>query len=273
MHTDLFGVRGAVGRVRDLDTLMDRHVAAIHQSAGGREVFFPTFNYDFFRARRYDVAADPCQVGTLNEHVRTRHAGWRSPVPVFHFCARYAPVRFRGPALDLSGAGSALAAAHEQPAAVDPFGSGSLFDHVRAADGAVVMYGADFSAFTGLHHVESYAGPPLYRYDKAFDGEVVGAHGRTRPVRLTCHMRPMGRAMDYAWEVLREEGIREGVIEPVRGPGAHALVVALDPLARFWANKLVKDPLALLDGGSRAWIEPMLERLGGRFRREQFEQH
>jgi aminoglycoside N3'-acetyltransferase len=274
VHTDLFQVRGAVARVRDLNALMDRHVAAIHQAAGAREVFFPTFNYDFFRTRHYDVAAHPCQVGTLNEHVRTCHAGWRSPVPAFHFCARQHPAGFRVPGLDPAGGdGPAQAASGKDPGAlpVDPFGAGSLFDYVRARDGAVVMYGADFSAFTALHHVESLAGPPLYRYDKAFEGTVCGSDSRTRPVRLTCHMRPLGQAMDYAWDALRDEAIRAGLIEPIEASGARALVVPLAPLARFWSDKLAQDPLALLDAESRAWVDPMLARIGGRFRLEQFE--
>ncbi|MGE3361691.1 MAG: hypothetical protein AB7O92_34155 [Acidimicrobiia bacterium] len=42
-------------------------------------------------------------------------------------------------------------------------------------------------------------------------------------------------------------------------------------LRTHWVGALTADPLALLDADARAWVEPMLERLGRRFELCDFE--
>jgi hypothetical protein len=42
-------------------------------------------------------------------------------------------------------------------------------------------------------------------------------------------------------------------------------------LVRSWVELLAADPLALVDADTRAWVAPMLERLGRRFELSDFE--
>jgi aminoglycoside 3-N-acetyltransferase len=43
----------------------------------------PSFTYSFTRNREYDARSTPCEVGRFAEEVRTAHARWRTPDPIF----------------------------------------------------------------------------------------------------------------------------------------------------------------------------------------------
>lgn len=254
VHSDLLRAGRLLPVSAGRNEWLTAHVDRVRETAGERGLWMPTFNYGFPRSGRYDVLYDVSEVGPLTEHFRTTVAGWRTPTPVFSFAGIGQPPEFdRG------------------AEAIDPFGSRSTFAKLVEQDGAILFYGAPFSAATIVHHAERSAGGPLYRYDKRFSGEVVGADRAVHRVLLLYHVRPLNRWLDYDWKKLLLDSTAAGVCRAWEANGSRFIAASARGLVRLWSERLGREPLYLLDERSRSWVGPMLQRLGRRFEVDDFE--
>lgn len=236
--------------VRHLGTraeMLGGHVAILRTLGRSRPTWVPTFNYDFCSSGTYDTRRSESQVGPITETFRVAAADWRSSVPVFNF----------------AGTGTMFAGGRPRAELVDPFGADSGFGALATSDGVVLWYGTPISSTTLIHYVERCSGGPLYRYDKLFEG-VVHAEDDSFPTTLRYHVRPWGRQLDYDWSRLERDLIDEGIHRRLEGAPAIAWA-SVRSLCEYWVNRLSGDPLYLLDGASRSWVEPELQRLGRRF--------
>lgn len=252
VHSDLFRAGRFVPPLPTRDALLGAHVALL--DGLGAELLVPAFNYQFPRTRRTDLRSAPVELGPLGEFMRSRWAGARTLDPVFSFLSREP----RPP--------------HAVPDPLVAFGPSTGFAEAAARDGAVLMYGAQLPALTLIHHAELLAGGPPYRYDKDFAGLVTDLAGRDHALTYRYHVRPMGEALDYDWARLEGRLVEAGALRrivPFRPDLGFVLPVRafLDVVCA----ELRRDPLWLLDAGSRAWVEPRLARLGRRFRLGDFE--
>jgi aminoglycoside 3-N-acetyltransferase len=251
VHSDLLRAGRLLPVSAGRNEWLTAHVDLVREIAGERGLWMPAFNYGFPRSGSYDVLSDVSEVGPLTEHFRTTVARWRTPTPVFSFAGRR-------PEFDRVGQ-------------IDPFGPRSPFARLVEQDGAILFYGAPFSAATIIHHVERSAGGPLYRYDKRFPGEVIGADRMVQRILLLYHVRPLNRWLDYDWEKLLLDSISAGVCRAWESNGSRFIAASARGLVRLWTERLGRNPLYLLDEQSRNWVEPMLERLGRRFEIDDFE--
>ncbi len=252
-HCDALRTLPLVRHLRGRRAMAEAHVANLEVISDGRDRWVPTFNYDYCTDGRFDVAASASQVGPITEAFRTGHAAWRSAMPVFSFAGTGVP-----PA-DAAGRNGEL----------DPFDERSGFARLIAGDGVIVWYGAPLGATTLIHHVEHLAGRPRYRYDKWFDGEVVDGDRRWT-TRLRYHVRPMGRHLDYDFERMEADLVDAGILHVLDAEAGVRWASAAE-LAERWVAELQRDPLALLDASSLAWVGPELDRLGRRFELTDFE--
>ena len=252
VHSNVLTTSRFVEPSRSRRTLLEHHVERVMSIAAGRPCWFPAFNYDFLGSGVYDVARDRSQVGALSEHVR-KNSSWRSRMPVFNVC----------------GTGSAAAPSANPTGEVDPVGSSSAFDDLIRQDGSVLWYGAPFRTATIIHHAETLAGGPAYRYDKLFPGCVVD-EGVSSNVVLRYHVRPLGRTLDYDWGQLAASAFADGALRSLDAHGV-ILVANARQLAESWVERLERNPMDLLDNASRRWVGPELERLGRRFQIGDFE--
>lgn len=254
VHSDMFNVACLTPKSRSNHReVLQYHLGVLFTVADGREVWVPTFNYDFTRTGLFDVVASPSQVGPFSEFFRTRVAHWRTHVPVFSICGT-------GPR-PMYGFGEV----------VDPFDDRSVFAELVRQDGAILFYGAPFSSATFIHYVERTAGGPLYRYDKLFRGHVILEDATHVDVTLLYHVRPMGRPLEYDWHRLEAMLIDSGILWAHLQPRCRLMVVGARALRDIWLYCLARDPLFLLNHESRSWVAPMLDRLGRRFRLSDFE--
>lgn len=216
---------------------------AQHSDASEAGLLFPAFNYDYGKTRVFDVDNAPIQVGALPEWLRKSRELRRSEIPFFSFLSKVD--------LDLDTSG-----------VINPFGSKSGFQWLVDYDATILLFGARCAALTFIHYVEEMSGKPLYRYDKSFPGEIV-RNGQSRACDFAMHVRPMGVHMDYDWPRLEHELLEAGVMqtaeysEDVKWSGARAIL-------EFWGNKIVDDPLYLLDEKARAYFGPATD--GGKTR-------
>lgn len=246
VHSDPFRAARLVRPERDRDAYLDAHIALLRESANGRALWLPTFNYDFPRTRVFDVAKSESQLGPIPERFRLTVAEWRTPIPIF----------------TVAGIG-------EQPHQswgdlTDPFGGDSMFAELVAQNGVVLYYGETFHYNTLVHHAERIARGAVYRYDKIFPGRVVMEDGSEAQGSLNYHVRPLGTGLEYAWPRLLDEALAQGVCKRLDG-NPEILAASARQLCELWVHEMKYDPFALLDEKTRRWVAPAIEELGRRF--------
>ena len=251
VHSDVFRTSGAIPEATSRQAVLFGHASLLFDATAGRPIWMPAFNYDYLRTSSFAVGHDPSQVGALTEHFRKKHACWRTPVPVFSVCGTEAtPAVNSGPR-------------------IDPFGDDSVFAELAEHSGSILLYGAGLQSCTFVHHVERAAGGPVYRYDKSF----VGYSSGVEPVRteLLYHVRPRGHRLDYDWARLERELLDHGLLRRFDSAKFSVASIEAPALRAFWTDRLMADPLHLLDDDSRAWVEPKLHELGRGFLLSDFE--
>ena len=254
VHCDALRAAAFVPRASSRSELLSSHLAALNVLTQGRDVWVPTFNYDFLRTGRFDSSRDPSQVGPITEAFRlSSSASWRTPTPAFSF----------------AGSGPMPAVTAEDGSVIDPFDDSSAFALLCSLQGSIAWYGASLSSTTLLHHAERASGVLSYRYDKDFTG-LVTHQERTAQLTLRYHVRPMGQHLDYDWPRLEREALEAGVVGKLDTRG-NARWAPAHLLLDFWVAAMRQDPLALLDQESRAWVDRRLQSLGRSFMRQDFE--
>ena len=152
---------------------------------------------------------------------------------------------------------------------LNPFGVESVFAWLVSQDATLVMFGADLSSLTFIHYVEEMASKPVYRYEKSFSGQIIRSE-HVNACEFTMHVRPMGIHMDYAWQRLEQDLISEGILKVERY--SHELKhIKAARLLEYWGNRILDDPLYLLDAQSRDYFEVKTELGLRRIRIEEFE--
>lgn len=246
VHSDPFRAARLVKPVRDRAAYLDAHIALLREAAGNRELWLPTFNYDFPRTHVFDVRNSESQLGPIPERFRTTTAEWRTPIPMF----------------SIAGVGSPVT--QEWGDRTDPFGDDSFFAKLVESDGVVLYYGDTFHYNTLVHYSERVSGGPVYRYDKLFEGRVIDEKGESFEGSLNYHVRPLGTGLDYDWPRLENEALDAGVCRRLE-QHPEVLAAPARALNELWVSNMRRDPFALLDATTRAWAEPAVEKLGRRF--------
>jgi len=251
VHSDPFRAASLVPKTRAREGLIDSHLALLSEIAGEKALWMPAFNYDFPRTRSFDVKQDPSQLGPIPERFRTTAAQWRTPIPVFSATGTGAPPEI------------------EWKDSTDPFGDESLFARLVEANGVILYYGDTFHFNTIVHYAERFAGPP-YRYDKVFPGEVIRPDGVRKKGNLVYHVRPLGKGLEYDWAGILNRALAAGAcVRSLEHP--EILASSTSALTEFLVAEMREDYLALLDGPTREWVAPALQKLGRRFVIEDFE--
>ncbi len=236
VHTDI-GKIGIIGQLNTNAKMLDDHMEALCGAFSDSVLVFPTFNYDFTKNGLYNVDADPCQVGMLNEHIRQTAAGIRTATPVFNFFV-------------LNDAAFPCAPAS------NPFDATSAFGEFVSRQAAIVFAGAEFSSNTFVHYVEEMA-QVGYRYIKPFTGTLIQG-GTAMPVQIEYRVRPLlPGAVVYDWEKLAHDLYRADILK--KGPLGKGFIHTFQSgtLLAFWLDKLKKDEHYLLTNSSAHFTQQL----------------
>lgn len=248
VHSDL--LRSIKFNIPPDNRLLDAHCKLL--LGFGKDIYMPTFNYDYTKTRCFNVEHDVSKIGAINEHFRLNYANWRTPVPVF------------------SVAGTGGFPDIDKDEIIDPFNERSVFAYLHKSDALMMYYGASFSSTTILHYIERVSGFLTYRYDKLFPGKVT-IDGQENNVVLKLHVRPMGKNLTYDWNRLEEDLTIDNLLIPFINGVTRIKLIRIKDLYNFWIEKIKKDNLYFLDRVSRDWVEPTLDKLGRRFLLSDFE--
>ncbi len=254
VHTDVLRALRFVEPTIQAQVTLDRHLRLLEDVLEGRPLWMPAFNYDYGTTRVFNIGSDSSQVGALSEHFRLNGARWRSAVPMFSI-AGTGPVPEAGQAHTVT----------------EPFGEKSAFAELVQNNGTLLFYGAPFASATIIHYVEQSAGPPAYRYDKAFHGKVILEDASEVETNLKIHVRPMGRRLEYDWARLETTLLMRCILDGFRSSWTRAFIVSPKSMFDAFSEEMAADATFLLDQASRDWVVPMLQKLGRRFEITDFE--
>jgi len=238
---------------KDREALLISHVQEIRSLNANLNIWMPTFNYDFCKGNNYSIKDSPSQVGVLSEYFRKNISDWRTQIPVFSFAGTG-----EKPILDMSGI-------------IDPFGSHSAFQVLYERDSLLMHYGSSIKATTILHYAERMSNHLCYRYDKLFYGKVIPISGKEIDVTFNFHVRPLGKHLDYDWNKIENDLLENNILFLYKEGSCRILLCKIKDLIDFWIERIIQNPLYLLDNESKTWVEPFLDKLGRPFLITDFE--
>lgn len=225
---------------------MSRHLKFLEKNFGVNNLIIPSFNYDFSKKNLYDIELDKSHTGALSNFIMDNNLLKRSKTPIFSFLTNI----------------EELLCTQELP-----FSCGSTFDYLYNNDGAIVFYGAPISSCTYLHFIEDQFGPPMYRYDKCFSGDVISSN-KTERVKVRFHVRPSKLKIDYDWDYLFSLLEAQQVL--VKFSPDFFAVRAKD-LSMIWGNQFSRDQYSILSFSCRREVTAEIELAGRRFIQKDFE--
>lgn len=250
VHSDTFRMFGLIrdrySRSDGQQDLLRLHFDYLCEKLGKDNLVFPSFNYDFPKEKTYDLLKTPSQVGSLTNYVIENSLLKRTTTPIFSFLTNVPELLIE----------------HNSP-----FSRGSVFDRMYQMDGTIVFYGAKIDSCTYLHFVEEQFGPPLFRYQKEFAGQLVNG-ALTREVKVEFHVRPMGLELDYDWDKLNQLLVDNNVVTPL-AKGCFA--VNVKDISRIWGSFFRSGQFEILSKDTKNSVFKMYENVGRRFVKSDFE--
>lgn len=253
IHTDLLQI-GAVDHAGSKEEMCQGHLDVLQEIFEGRPLIFPTFNYDFYQTRVFDVPNDPSQIGALNEFIRRRYPDQRTLTPVFSHV---------------------LVNEHDFDMGFfsDPFGQGTLYDQGVKRGCLMCMLGPGLSSSTFQHYVEVHQNVP-YRYWKPFNGQVKTSKETFdvlyRPYVLP--MNPEARALIRPdIERLQQLVTDAGYATTFPLGRGEVLIYSMAGYNEVLSTVDNKNPLRALTPDSQRDVTAYLEKIGGRMTIENME--
>jgi len=251
-HTDLVQASIALG-IRNFQNPCGELLKSVKSLGFGQNLWFPTFNMDFGKSGRLDLAESPSQVGVLGEFVRNSPGAWRTAVPFYSVAGFH-----QRPSVDQLGSES-----------FNLWGERSLFADLYQQNGKILFLGANFATFTHIHFIESFSGAPIYRYPKNFS-RLISAHGRTSKVEVEMHVRPPGNLVRYDWGKIFQDLLANDLVE-FHTEESNVFSLNSKMVTDFMVDKISLDPLYLLEPTSRELVQRQLDVIGRPFEIGDFE--
>ena len=235
IHSDvLFGFKI---KFENQAQFLTQHCNELQEICQSLNILMPSFNYDFFKGKPYDVKNDVSQVGVLSEYFRNSKSSWRSPTPVFNF----------------SGTGT-----NPLPnivSEIDPFDDNSIFGFLYKNKGLLMHYGSAFNTTTLIHYVERISGILLYRYNKIFNGQIIDLKSQKHDAKLIYHVRPKDFSLDYDWLKIENDLLNLQLISKYKEGRTQIVLARIDKVVAFWLEKLNIDPFYFLDMETSLWVK------------------
>ena len=251
VHSDLFGALDVVrNRIQtsNKQEILDQHLNFLIDTFGKESLILPSYNYDFPKTKQFDLKNTPSQLGQLSQHCLTHGLFGRTKTPIFNFLT------------DIKDLLSEII--------TEPFGKSSVFDFIYNNNGTVLFYGASIISCTYLHFVESQFGPPLFRYDKTFSGDLVDGI-EIVPIHVNFHVRPLGAVLEYDADKMYQSLESRGAIRFLYKRRVFA--VKAKDLSEIWGGALTSNPYFLLKQSNQVRMKQLCELLGRRVVLRDFE--
>lgn len=196
IHSDImFGLlHKGIGRKELLEVLHEQIC-----SLGVKNLIIPTFTYSFPNHEDYDIMMSKTSMGAYNEFVRKMKERYRTDDPLL--------------SLSVPSALKALFGTISEHS----LGIGSGLDIIHHMGGVkFLFFGAEMAdCFTYVHYVEKMMDVP-YRFDMAFEGNVIYPDGQVKKRRQTIHTQCFGAKLPPKYDYFEREMEAKGFLKKVR---------------------------------------------------------
>ena len=251
IHSDvLFGLKI---KFENQEQYLKKHISELIEISAPLDIIMPSFNYDFCKGKTYDIKKDISQVGTLSEYFRKNISTWRTSIPVFNF----------------SGTGGNPIPEFEE--VIDPFDDTSMFGFLDKNKGILMHYGSGFNTTTLIHYVERISERLIYRYDKEFNGVINSADNQNSTSKLKYHVRPMNFSLNYDWDKIESDLIKEKVILKIKEGRTQIIIGRTDEIVKSWLSKIKENPFYFLNKETKKLVKKKYNKLERPFLISDFE--
>lgn len=196
IHSDVLFGRPAVGFKRSvyLQSIYD-----IIIDLGVSNIIVPTFTYSFPNKEDYDIQKSKTSMGSFSEFVRKMPERYRTDDPLLSVSVPLSlEQKFKHVSSHSLGEGSALDILHHM-------------DDVK-----FLFFGAKMAnCFTYVHYVEKMMDVP-YRFDMAFEGNVIYPEGHVKQRKQTIHTQCYGVKLPTEYDYFEKEMEEQGFLKKVR---------------------------------------------------------
>jgi aminoglycoside N3'-acetyltransferase len=252
IHSDIVRSHKILMENKKIDKKADvcsLHYNLLKENFGDENLIFPSFNYNFGKNLLFNHLKDEVQVGSLPEWIRLNTSFQRSFTPFFSILSKNKFVEFENIQF--------------------PYGLNSSFSKMFKLKGTFLFYGVDFSVFTAIHFLETEFGPPIYRYDKSFDGKIIGKNINQK-CTVKFHVRPKDINLQYDWSKMQSDMIKQGVLNKSKKFN-YLYFCKSDEIYNFFKKKLSLDPFYMLDSKSAKLFFKLTEKGKKRVELKNFE--
>ena len=230
---------------------IEAHLHSIENKFGRENLIFPSFNFDFKETGEFRPQSDDTFVGALSNHLIGKEGFHRSHTPFFSCISP----------------NNEFVKNYVNRSSYEPFSENSIFGDLYKSDGSIILYGVNFPELTFIHFIEHSKGPPKFRYDKSYQGQVI-TDSTIKDVEVTFHVRPLGMNFDYDWqEIERTAQNADAVVDLA----PNVLGISAKSYAEIIGNLGSRDEFSLLDEPTRKQVAAKYEQLGRRFEISDFE--
>ena len=232
IHSDIVKAHNILVSQEKFDkkiNICENHFNYLKNTLGEKNLIFPSFNYKFGSSLEFDLLKDESEVGCLTEWVRQNSKFCRSSNPFFSVLTKHKFINFK----------------KNQ----NPFDKNSFFGKFFNMGGTFLFYGVNFSIFTAIHYLEAILGPIPYRYEKVFKGKIINKK-KSRDCIVTMHVRPKNSGLDYNWDKMQNDLIREGIFK-ISKNFQNLYFCRSEDIFNFFKKKLSKDIFYMLNKESK----------------------
>jgi len=230
IHSSLF----TLGKIKAVDVAeLPNVLLSCFQTVLGKNgnVFMPSFNYDFPKARNANLSTQQSVLGYWPEWFRTQSNVVRSGHPMFSICGL-------GPDAD------AICKPNEPE--FFAFGSDSTFARLIEQDCTLVLQGIGLRVATVIVQIEYMLGLK-YRFNKPFKGTVTLTNGETYEGEYYHYCFPINNAYREDYSSLESALLSAGVLKKASLGRSFIMSVNMKALYQFVERFTKKNPFALLN--------------------------
>lgn len=232
------------------------HYLIIKNITNNSSLWFPSFNYDFSKNKRFKIESDKSQTDSFTEFFRKKLSKWRTSVPIFSICGDNSKpkIHFKN--------------------SVNPFGKNSFFHLLYKSKSNILFYGAPLNSASFIMYIEdTLPNGPVYRFKKKINGTLIFKKKKNTKISLVFNVRPVGKnfPIEYDWHKIESTLYKAKLIKSFKYGIIDIKILNLFKVTKYLQKKISKNPFYLLNKRSLIWAKPLYKKLGRRFHIKDFE--
>lgn len=228
-------------KFRNKKDLTKKHFELMKVCTNNSILWFPTFNYQFPKKKRFNLNKDNSETGSFTELFRVFFSKWRTETPIYN----------------IVGDGAKPKLKINEHSIINPFDRTSFFHLLYKMNSNIFFYGTEINSGSFIMYIEETMNKGiLYRYKKLIKGKICDSKIK-KNVTLNLSVRPLNKnfPVEYSWKKIEYHLIRKKLFLKIKKSSRTFGVLNLKKTTDFLQKKIKKDPFFLLNDKSKKWLK------------------